>query len=141
MDRTQAALPPGLRHIAYGSILNWPWPPDPTTGIMRCPATRSMKTPRTDKALDDVAGILPCLALSDAGREQVATELAHVRGVPSAVVRCAGALSIIDALVRRASQIGALHALSNALEQLRNLRKGLEAELNQARARATVGCS
>jgi hypothetical protein len=54
------------------------------------------------------------------------------------VVRCAGTLST---LVRRASQIGALHALSNALEQLRNLRKGLETELNQARARATAGYS
>jgi hypothetical protein len=91
-----------------------------------------MKTPKTDKALEDVAGILPCLALDDAGREQLATEVADTRRVPSAVVRCAAALSIIDSLVRKASQAG-------VLEQLRNLRKGLEAELNQARARATAG--
>ena len=98
-----------------------------------------MKTPRTDKALDDVADMLPGLALSDEGREQLASELAEVRHVPSAVVRCTGALSIIDGLVRMASQTGALHALANALEPLRALRKGLEAELHQARARATAG--
>jgi hypothetical protein len=98
-----------------------------------------MKTPRTDKALNDVAGILSSVALGEAGREQLATELEEIRGVPSAVVRCAGALSIIDGLMRTASHSGALQALANALERLRNLRAGLEAELNQARARAIAG--
>jgi hypothetical protein len=107
------------------------------------------KTPKTDRALDDVAGILRRLPASEARREELGARVAEIRSVPSAVIRCASTLSVIDGLVREsaASQghLGeesrtdpAVGILASVIESLRKLRKGLEAELNQARARAAL---
>ena len=108
------------------------------------------KTPKTDRALDDVAGIVRCLPASEVRRQELGARVAEIRSVPSAVIRCESTLSVIDGLVRdsaasqrhleETSRVDpAIGVLASVLESLRKLRKGLEAELNQARARAALG--
>jgi hypothetical protein len=99
-----------------------------------------MKTPRTDRALDAASGILPCVPAADAGRDQLAGELAELRTVPSAVIRCTRVMAIIDDLLRRfaATSVEATDVLADSVARLRKLRMGLQVELNQANANAAL---
>jgi hypothetical protein len=110
------------------------------------------KTPKTDRALDDVAGILRRLPASEVRRQELGDRVAEIRSVPSAVIRCESTLSVIDGLVREStasqrhlaekSRVDpAIGILASVLESLRRLRMGLEAEFNQARARAALGAT
>ena len=106
-----------------------------------------MKTPRTDRALDSASGILRCVPAAATGRDQLAGELAELRAVPSAVIRCTRVMAIIDGLLRRFApsvaipsleSADAVDALADSVARLRKLRMGLQVELNQANANAAL---
>lgn len=107
-----------------------------------------MKTPRTDRALDAASGILRCVPAAATGRDQLAGELAELRAVPSAVIRCTRVMAIIDGLLRRFEpsmampspepRVEPVDALADSIARLRKLRMGLQVELNQANANAAL---
>jgi hypothetical protein len=102
-----------------------------------------MLTPRTDQALDLRTGVLPCVPQGDPDYQRVAESLAELRSMPSAIVRCSCVLALIDGLMGRLAAAARLPRSSSqesvdALEKLRKLRVGLEAELRQAKANAAL---
>ncbi len=105
--------------------------------------THAMKTPRTDKALDAIAGILDCVRPEQLARDPLAEKVEQLRGVPSAVIRCSGTLDVIDELLSRfasrpADAPAPMDDLEDRVAKLRKLRIGLRDELDQANANAAL---
>ena len=95
------------------------------------------KTPKTDRALDDVAGILRRLPASEARREELGARVAEMRSVPGSVARarCPSSMGSCG--------VGCVAGPSGRVPRScgRHPRErdeiadcGIEAELNQARA-------